>query len=206
MRQFLIAFALFFLAHSALASQLGFLANTAIAELSTEEFASFKQFINKELDALPDKESALWASEESKVKGKVKPEISYTVGDQQCRRTRFALQSSKGENLFLKFDVCKQDGTWKLIDSPLANVKKEEWQTLENELKMILDDGADGHPVNWDVKRVGVLGTITPLNSETKNGTTCRQVAISAADSKGYRSGGRYEFCLKDDKWIRTIN
>lgn len=202
---FLTILALATLATSVQANQLRFLADTAIAELTKEEFESFKQFINKELDTLPDKKSALWESTASGVKGKVKSELTYTQNDRECRRTRLALQSSKGENLFLKFDLCKNEGVWQIVESPLANVTKEEWQVVQDELQMILNEGADGHPVNWDIQSVGVLGTITPLNSATENGKTCRQVAISAADNKGYRSGGRYEFCLIDQQWIRTI-
>ena len=202
----LISFLAATLATSIQANQLRFLVDTAIAELSKDEFASFKTFINEELNTLPENKSALWESTESKVKGKVKWDLSYVQNDKECRRTRIALQSSKGENLFLKFNLCKNEGIWQIVEGPLSRVTKEEWQGVEDELKMILNEGADGYPVTWEIKRVGILGTITPLESVTKEDKTCRQVAISAADHNGYRSGGRYEFCLIDQQWIRTTN
>ncbi len=186
------------------AGNLNFLTDTVVSEFTPEDASSFKDFVGNELKTLADKESAQWHSSSTKLQGIVKPQITFEQDGTTCRQTRFALKGKNDRKMFFTFDVCKQGEKWKIVESPLARFKKEDWNVFETELADAMNEGQDGHPVSWSIRRIGVTGTIVPLNNQMKNKQECRDAAISVADSKGHTSNGRYEFCKVDGLWTRS--
>ncbi|GAA3929893.1 hypothetical protein [Litoribacillus peritrichatus] len=186
------------------AGNLGFLSDTVVSEFTPEEAASFKSFVTRELVSLKDSEKAHWKSSTSNLQGIVRPEITFKQDGIPCRQTRFSLKGNNDKKMFFKFDVCKDGDKWSIVQSPLAKFKQQDWEVLEAELTTALDEGEDGHPVSWSIRRIGVTGSIVPLNQSTQEGNTCRDTAFSVADAKGNTSSGRYEFCKVNGTWTKT--
>ncbi|MFC3149418.1 hypothetical protein ACFOEK_00070 [Litoribrevibacter euphylliae] len=188
------------------AGNLTFLADTVVSEFSKTEAESFKTFIGQQLNTLKDKEKALWTSQESDLQGIVRPNVTFNQDGIPCRQTRFSLKGKHDKKMFFNFDVCQQDGKWAIKQSPLARLKAKDWETLTAYLTEALNEGESGFPVSWSIRQAGVTGSIVPLDATTKNNESCRDAAISVADNKGHTSSGRYEFCMKDGEWTRTID
>ncbi|GLQ29567.1 hypothetical protein [Litoribrevibacter albus] len=188
------------------AGNLNFLADTVVSEFTDSEAESFKSFVGQQLNTLSDKEKALWKSDESNLQGIVRPNVTFQQDGTQCRQTRFSLKGKHDKKMFFNFDVCKSDGVWKIKQSPLARFKQQDWDELNRQLTEALNDGADGFPVSWSIRHAGVTGSIVPLDQHTNKDRSCRDAAISVADSKGHTSSGRYEFCKQGQEWVRTID
>lgn len=204
--QLLVSACLLGICSATYAGNLSFLADTVVSEFTPAEAKSFRAFIGQKLNTLKDTEKALWKSQESDLQGIIRPNVSFNQEGTPCRQTRFALKGKHDKKMFFNFDVCKQDNQWKIKQSPLARFKAEDWETLNKHLTEALNEGESGFPVSLSLRHVGVTGSIVPLNQSTKQGKTCRDAAISIADSKGHTSSGRYEFCLNDGEWTRIIN
>jgi len=201
----LLSASLLGLSLSGSAGNLNFLADTVVSEFSKEEADSFRTFVGSKLNELSDKEKALWKSDQSDLQGIVRPNVSFELDGVPCRQTRFSLKGKNDRKMFFNFDVCKIDGRWKIKQSPLAKLKEAEWEQLTKVVNEALDEGQDGFPVSWSMRRAGVTGSVVPLNQKDGEGKTCRDAAISIADSEGHTSSGRYEFCKTDGQWVRTI-
>ena len=180
-----------------------FLADTPITELTKEELKSFKLFARKNMASLEDRQTAVWKSSTSKAKGIIKPELTFQKNGLTCRQTRFGLIGKDKQKMVFKFDMCKQGDSWKITQSPISSFKQEDWKVLKAELNQVLNDVEDGFPVSLSIRRLGVIGSIVPLNQHKKNGQACRDAAISLTDGNGGTSNGRYTFCKVGNTWER---
>lgn len=205
--QFKHFFLVFFICvnFSVQAGNLTFLAETPITDFSKEELKSFKQFARKNMELLKDGQTAAWKSSTSKLKGIIKPELTYQKDGLTCRQTRFGLIGKKRQKMILKFDFCKHGDKWKIVQTPVSLFNDEDWKILRTELHQVLSEVKDGFPVSLIIRRLGVTGSIVPLNQHKMNGQDCRDAAISLSDGKGGTSNGRYTFCKVGVTWERSI-
>ena len=187
------------------AGNLTFLADSPISDFSEEELESFKQFARENMELLKDEESAAWRSSTSKLKGIIKPKLTYQEDGLTCRQTSFGLIGKKRQKMIFKLDFCKHEDKWKLVQSAVSRFKDEDWNILKTELHQSLNEVEDGFPVSFIIRRLDVTGSIVPLNQHKMNGQDCRDAAISLSDGKGGTSNGRYTFCKIDDSWERSI-
>ena len=192
-----------FVMSSAQAGNLTFLSDTPITELTKDELKSFKQFVRKNMSTLEDRQTAVWKSSTSKAKGIIKPELTFQNNGLTCRQTRFGLIGKDKQKMVFKFDMCKQGDSWKITQSPISSFKQEDWKVLKAELHQVLNDVEDGFPVSLRIRRLGVTGSIVPLNKHKIKGQDCRDAAINLADGKGGTSNGRYTFCKVSNTWER---
>ena len=183
----------------------GWLTDSIIAEFDKADSASFKAFVKENIESLADKEKASWKSEANEFRGIMKPEVTYELQGNTCRQVRFALQGKHDRKSFHKFDICKRDGRWQIVRSPLTGLNKKHKDELKNELHQVLDEGEDGFPVSWSLRKANVTGTFVPLNQYESNCSVCRDVAISVANTNGQTASGRYKLCKTSDQWERNL-
>ena len=181
----------------------GWLTDSIVSEFDKEDSESFKAFVREHIATLGDKEKASWKSENNEFRGIIKPEVSYELDGIPCRQVKFALKGKNDRTNISKFDVCKRDDQWKIVRSPLTSFEKEDWESLKTELEQVLNQGEDGFPVTWSMRKTGVTGTIVPLNQHKYKGMSCRDTAISVANSNGHTASGHYTLCKTDGQWER---
>jgi len=85
--------------------------------------------------------------------------------------------------------------------SPVRYFTDADWDIAKTAARNALNDGKDGVTVNWDNPESKNHGSLTPLSTNLKNGTTCRHLKIEN-HANGLSGMAVYEFCKKPDgKW-----
>jgi surface antigen len=183
-----------------------FLRDSVLAEFTEAEIDSFKSFIGKELDTLPDGKIAKWQSGSSKRIGKLKPKLTYSLDDVSCRRTLFQLTGESKKSEQYQFEVCKEDGKWRILDTPAGSFSTKDWEIMKSMGTKALEYEGRGQPFAWTNSTSGNSGIFVPMEMEKVKGEACRDLAISIADTKGQTASGLYRFCQKPDgEWHRVF-
>jgi len=198
--------AAFLLSLPAAAGNLGFLQSSVLREFTKEDAASFKATIKHSLDDIEDGNIVEWHSESSELSGKVLPKITYETSGLTCRRTLFLLADKAKRKGHYRFDICKIDSEWKIMDSPVAHFTKLEISELEVILHASLNGKSSGHPISWHNKKSGNSAVILALEPEGTD-EICRKSAISLIAKSGTTSNGVYLFCKNiENQWKRRLS
>lgn len=187
------------------AVNLRFLDQSLMAQLKAEDITALRQQIGATLDKSPDQRIIKWASTNTGIQVQIKPKLTFSEGASECRRTLFKLSKADHNPEYYSFDICKDanDG-WKVRDSLISQLTKEDWSLLEGTLNEVLESDKDNKvPASWFNGLSRNSGVIVPVASLTHNGTPCREVTISVINSNGGTMDGHYTFCKKGSEWER---
>ena len=88
--------------------------------------------------------------------------------------------------------------------SPVRYFTDQDWEMAKSAARQALNDAKDGETVEWKNPKSQNYGSLTPLSSTNKKGTTCRELKI--VNHANHLDGSSvYEFCQKPDgKWGAT--
>jgi surface antigen len=88
---------------------------------------------------------------------------------------------------------------WSFLQySPVTRFTDQDWDLLRQAGEKALERGADGEIERWSNPATGASGSIQPLDTTDREGTTCRLTVIS--NSAGDASGtSRFTFCRQQD-------
>lgn len=190
----------------AAAGKLSFLQSSVLRELTKEDAASFKSTIKHSLEGVEDGNVVEWHSDSSELSGKVLPKITYETNGLTCRRTLFLLADKGKRKGHYRFDICKIDSEWKIMDSPIAHFGKLEVSELEVILQTSLNEESSGHPISWHNKKSGNSAVILALEPENTD-EDCRKSAVSLIAKSGATSNGVYLFCKDmENQWQRRLS
>lgn len=93
---------------------------------------------------------------------------------------------------------------WSFLQySPVTRFTDQDWELLRQAGETALERGADGEAERWRNPATGAAGSIQPLDTTHRYGTTCRLTVVS--NSAGDASGtSRFTFCQQEDKTWRV--
>lgn len=187
------------------AVNLKFLDGSLLAQLSSDEIAALKQEVGAVLNKSPDKEIIHWTAQGSGIQVQIKPKLSFSEGDSECRRTLFKLSKGDVKPEYYRFDICRTDGQkWQVKDSLIRKLTDQDRKMMEGTLLEVLDsDKSNKVPASWSNPSSKNSGVMVPISYFTKTGSPCREVAISIINSNGGTMDGHYTFCKKGDVWER---
>lgn len=102
-------------------------------------------------------------------------------------------------SLSLVFSLPVSAVNWGFLQySPTSHFTKQDWDLLRQAGRKVLTSGADGDIEGWRNPDSGAYGTIQPLSTEERGGTTCRRTVMY--NNAGGASGtSRFTFCKHDD-------
>lgn len=199
----------FSLAAPASASNLLFLSNSVLSELTSEDAKSLGSSIQQTLDTVEDRSNATWLSEYSKIKASIRPLTTYQQGAEQqtCRKTRFVLARDGRPVERYQFDFCHSDEGWNIAYTPASSFSKDDWKLLEQALQQTLNDNENGEARSWTNHRSKSSGVLVPISNEMRQGKPCRQTAITIFNKQGQASNGSYLFCRDGaGDWSRLVD
>lgn len=91
--------------------------------------------------------------------------------------------------------VCATNLQW-LNYSPVRFFTDQDWQLAKAAARNALDNAKDGETVEWKNAKSGNFGSLTPIATESKDGTTCRMLKI-ANHARDLDGTSVYEFCQR---------
>ncbi|MEH6650942.1 MAG: hypothetical protein V7707_13020 [Motiliproteus sp.] len=191
------------------ASNLLFLSNSVLSELTKEDAQSFRSAIQQALDSVEDRDSVTWRSESSSIKASIRPLTTYQLGAEQqtCRRARFVLAHSDRPVERYQFDFCHADEGWNIAHTPASSFNKDDWILLEQTLQHTLNDNENGEASSWTNHRSKSSGVLVPISNEMRQGQPCRQTAVTIFNKQGQASNGSYLFCRDETgDWNRLVD
>lgn len=209
MARLVLVVSCFSVAVPASASNLLFLSNSVLSELTSEDAKSFGSAIQQALDTVEDRNNATWLSESSKIKASIRPLTTYQQGSEQniCRKTRFVLARDGSTVERYQFDFCHSKEGWNITYTPASSFSKDDWKILKQTLQHSLNDNENGEASSWTNHRSKSSGVLVPLSNEMRQGKPCRQTAITIFNKQGQASNGSYLFCRDGaGDWSRLVD
>jgi hypothetical protein len=85
-----------------------------------------------------------------------------------------------------------------LKHSPVRHFTEQDWEMANAATRQALRESKDGETVAWENPESQSSGTITPLETKSQNGATCRILKIENR-AKGLSASSTYPFCQKPD-------
>jgi len=104
------------------ATNWSFLEDTAVSQFSEQDWELFSKAGREALEEVPDGDTRGWNNPETGAFGTIQPLNSYQYKSMKCRRTEF-FNSARSASGTSRFDLCKQEGSWKFV-SPQARSRK----------------------------------------------------------------------------------
>ena len=95
---------------------------------------------------------------------------------------------------------------WNFLEyGPASRFTAEDWALLRQHGRAALEEAGDGEVREWHNPASGAGGTITPLNTFERDGSTCRRTEISnqAEDASGMT---RFDFCKQADGTWKVVS
>ncbi len=175
-------------------SNIGFLGDSVLTELSESELRDFKQFIRVSLDTLDDHRVVQWQSVSGSITGQFKVKFTYRAKAAYCRHSLLRVIQGKQKKTY-QFDICKSGEKWEIQRTPVRNFKKSDWKILRASLVSALDQPLIGAPFSWHNERTGNSGSHVVVAEKNTEDQRCRQVAVTVFDKGGESSNGVYLFC-----------
>ena len=194
MNKIVITSLLIVFASLAQASNIGFLGDSVLSELSEDELVDFRQFIGVSLDTLEDARVVQWQSASGSMTGQFKVKFTFQSDDATCRRSLLRVVNGKQKKTF-QFDICQSGGRWEIQRTPVRNFKNSDWKMLRASLFSALDQPLIGAPFAWHNERTGNRGSHVVVAEKNSADQRCRQVAITVFDKGGKSSNGVYVYC-----------
>ncbi len=125
MRNMIIPIAIgLFISMPAPAANWSFLQDTAVSQFSEQDWELFSKAGHEALDEAPDGETRGWNNPESGAFGTIQPLSSYQYLGMECRSTEFfnSVRNASGTS---RFDLCKQEDSWKLVSPRVPRSQKK---------------------------------------------------------------------------------
>jgi surface antigen len=95
-----------------------------------------------------------------------------------------------------------------LDQAPMRFFNEEDLKLLSDASDQALDEATDGESVDWSNESTGNSGSLTPVNSFTRQGKDCRRLEVISQATKATRGSARtlVDFCKVGGAWkILTI-
>jgi len=90
--------------------------------------------------------------------------------------------------------------------SPVRFFTDQDWKLARAATRTALNDTSDGETVTWKNPDNGNHGSVTPVSTQSREGTTCRQLLIKN-HARNLDGQGQFDFCQKPDgKWAAVSN
>ena len=103
----------------------GWMADSAAADFSDADWEILKATAREALNTSPDGEQVNWNNEASGNKGAMKAIMTFSYGDQRCRRMAFLNVSYKGQRSVVNYNLCLQpDLTWKFVADSVVSASQ----------------------------------------------------------------------------------
>lgn len=187
------------------ASNVGFLKNSLLEQLTSADITSLKQEISKTLNEAPDQDIIRWQSASNNIHVQILPKLSFKEGLHDCRRTLFKFSNDKRKTEYYRFDICKDSqGRWLVSDSLIRKMQDSDWALLENTLSEVLESDHNNRiPASWFNPESKNSGVIVPISTLSHEGKPCRELAISMISATGGTMDGHYTFCKVNNAWQR---
>lgn len=198
----LLTIGLMCVALQAQAINLRFLQNSILTDFSKDEIMDFRQFLRKSLDTIEDKKVVEWKASSSSLSGKYKAISSYYVNGILCKRSRFLVANEDKREVY-QFEICKDDNDWKIQDTPVKSLTKDDIEKIRMTAKIALNHEGEAIPFSWYNPDNGNAGVLVPLLFTDAN---CRNLAITVLNKQGEAANATYLFCRSEKgEWERSI-
>jgi surface antigen len=99
----------------------------------------------------------------------------------------------------LAFSLPAAAVNWNFLQyGPAGQFTDEDWEQLRQAGRGALDSAADGETRSWNNTATGASGTVRPLDTYQRDGSTCRRAEVfnSAGDASATT---RFDFCKQPD-------
>ena len=85
-----------------------------------------------------------------------------------------------------------------LKHSPARHFSKDDWTLAKEAVDKALNETKDGVTVSWNNPQSNNSGSVTPIQTTSNAGLTCRKLQIENV-AKQVSGGATYEFCQQAD-------
>lgn len=84
--------------------------------------------------------------------------------------------------------------------SPVSQFTSEDFEMMNTTAHNALDKNPDGQTSEWKNPETNNSGSVTPLNTETRDGKLCRKLRV-VNQAKDQSSTSAFTFCKADNGW-----
>lgn len=181
------------------ASNLSFLSNTSIGNLTKTERADLRDFVIEALDNQRALEKSEWKSKKGS-QALFKVLADYQYQEEQCRSIKFAVRASNQRRYqSAVWNLCRTGKEWRKIEAPLARLSEAQRTAIKSDLFSSLETGENGHPVTFNYPEVGLQVVATPFDAKpvmNQSDSQCRSLSVSIFDKNAIMLSGSYRFCF----------